>query len=279
MNSSNAAPVLRTFLDRNKPSLAFLDDVKDSGIELNQSDFNNACTFDELNFPALLTQTGYLTIKEVINNSQVDTVRSYSCSFPNQEIEQAYVDIFFRYITQSSYSGDDNWIRKATQNLLKAFFQKDIAQVVNVINVFLCAIPYDLWTNAKEATYRTYICWCLQLSVTNKVRSETLNNRGRSDLEFTFNDCTYIIELKRLPQQKDPKNAVKLADVAQQQVYDRGYGFNDQVDGDTKRYGLALVIAERSRQIEYWRYFDGTHVIAENAVAPISMENPPEQAK
>ena len=279
MNSSNAAPVLRTFLDRNKPSLAFLDDVKDSGIELNQSDFNNACTFDELNFPALLTQTGYLTIKEVINNSQVDTVRSYSCSFPNQEIEQAYVDIFFRYITQSSYSGDDNWIRKATQNLLKAFFQKDIAQVVNVINVFLCAIPYDLWTNAKEATYRTYISWCLQLSVTNKVRSETLNNRGRSDLEFTFNDCTYIIELKRLPQQKDPKNAVKLADVAQQQVYDRGYGFNDQVDGDTKRYGLALVIAERSRQIEYWRYFDGTHVIAENAVAPISMENPPEQAK
>ena len=279
MNSSNAAPVLRTFLDRNKPSLAFLDDVKDSGIEINQSDLNNAYTFDELKFPALLTQTGYLTIKEVIKNSQVDTVRSYSCSFPNQEIEQAYVDIFFRYITQSSYSGDDNWIRKATQNLLKAFYQKNIAQVVNVINVFLCAIPYDLWINAKEATYRTYISWCLQLSVANKVRSETLNNRGRSDLEFTFNDCTYIIELKRLPQQKDPKNAVKLADVAQQQVYDRGYGFNDQVDGDTKRYGLALVIAERSRQIEYWRYFDGTHVIAENAVAPISMENPPEQGK
>ena len=151
--------------------------------------------------------------------------------------------------------------------------------MVTEINVFLCAIPYDLWTNAKEATYRTYISWCLQLSVTNKVRSETLNNRGRSDLEFTLNDCTYIIELKRLPQQKDPKNAVKLADVAQQQVYDRGYGFNDQVDGDTKRYGLALVIAERSRQIEYWRYFAGPHVIAENAVHPISMDTPPQPAK
>ena len=279
MSSSNAAPVLRTFLDRKKPSLTFLDDVKDSGIEINQSDLNNAYTFDELKFPALLTQTGYLTIKEVIKNSQVDTVRSYSCSFPNQEIEQAYVDIFFRYITQSSYSGDGNWIREAANNLQQAFYQKDIAQVVTEINVFLCAIPYDLWINAKEATYRTYISWCLQLSVTNKVRSETLNNRGRSDLEFTLNDCTYIIELKRLPQQKDPKNAVKLADAAQQQVYDRGYGFNDQVEGDTKRYGLALVISERSRQIEYWRYFDGTHVIAENAVAPISMENPPEQAK
>ena len=108
MNSSNAAPVLRTFLDRNKPSLAFLDDVKDSGIELSQSDLNNAYTFDELKFPALLTQTGYLTIKEVTTNFQSDEDRLYLCSFPNKEIEQAYTSIFFRYITQSSYSGDDD---------------------------------------------------------------------------------------------------------------------------------------------------------------------------
>ena len=107
MNSSNAAPVLRTFLDRNKPSLAFLDDVKDSGIELSQSDLNNAYTFDELKFPALLTQTGYLTIKEVTTNFQSDEDRLYLCSFPNKEIEQAYTSIFFRYITQSSYSGSE----------------------------------------------------------------------------------------------------------------------------------------------------------------------------
>ena len=281
MNSSNTAPVLRTFLDRKKPSLTFLDDVKDSGIEISQNELNNAYTFDELNFNVVLTQTGYLTIKKVIKNSQIVTARTYSCSFPNQEIEQAYVDIFFRYITQSSHIVHDSWLSKATQNLLQAFYRRDIEQVVTALNCCLCSIPYDLWTNAKEATYRTYICWCLQLGVTNEVRSETVNNRGRSDLEFTLNDCTYIIELKRLPQQQqqDPKNAVKLADVAQQQVYDSGYGFNDQVGYDTKRYGLALVVSEHSRQIEYWRYFDGTHVIAENAVAPISMENPPKQSQ
>ena len=281
MSSSNAAPVLRTFLDRKKPSLTFLDDVKDSGIEISQNELNNAYTFDELNFNVVLTQTGYLTIKKVIKNSQIVTARTYSCSFPNQEIEQAYVDIFFRYITQSSHIVHDSWLSKATQNLLQAFYRRDIEQVVTALNCCLCSIPYDLWTNAKEATYRTYICWCLQLSVTNEVRFETVNNRGRSDLEFTLNDCTYIIELKRLPQQQqqDPKNAVKLADVAQQQVYDRGYGFNDQVGFNTKRYGLALIISEHSRQIEYWRYFDGTHVIAENAVAPISMENPPKQSQ
>ena len=279
MNSSCAAPVLRTFLDRKKPSLAFLDDVKDSGIELTQSALNNAYTFDELNFPALLAQTGYLTIKKVTKNFQSDDMRTYACSFPNQEIEQAYGNIFFRYVTQSSYSDYDSWLSQAAQNLQQAFYRQDIAQLVTALNVFLCSIPYDLWINAKEVAYRTFIAWSLVLSLTNEVRSETLNNRGRSDIEFTLNDCTYIIELKRLPlqQQQDPKNAVKLADAAQQQVYDRGYGFNDQIKGNTKRYGLALVISEHSRQIEYWRYFDGTHIIAENAVAPISMKNPPEQ--
>ena len=281
MDSSNTAPVLRTYLDRKKPSLDFLDEVKDSGIELSQSDLNNAYTFDELDFNVLLTQTGYLTIKQVINNSPISTLRTYSCYFPNQEIEKAYAHIFIRYITQSSHNNNDSWLRKTAQKLQQSFYQHDIAQVVTALNVFLCATPYDVWDNAKEVLYRTFISWCLLFSVTNAVRSETLNNRGRSDLEFTLNDCTYIIELKRLTQQqqKNPKNAVKLAATAQQQVYDRGYGFNDQVGYDNKRYGLALVVSEHSRQIEYWRYFDGTHVIAENAVAPISMENPPKLSK
>ena len=52
-----------------------------------------------------------------------------------------------------------------------------------------------------------------------------MNNRGRSDLEFTVNDCTYVIELKRLTtKQNTLQDKIKLADVAQQQVYDKGYG-------------------------------------------------------
>ena len=155
-----------------------------------------------------------------------------------------------------------------------------MAQVVSVLNVFLCAIPYDLRANAKEVAYRTFIGWCLQSSAKRKVRSEALNNSSSSsDLEFTLNDCSYVVELKLLTQQQqqDPQNAVKLAAAAQQQVYDRGYDFNAKSDGDTKHYGLALVVSEHSRQIEYWRYFDGSNVIAESAVAPVSVENSPEQ--
>ena len=283
MNSANSEPLLLKFLERNKTGLAFLDDVKDQGVWIFQYDLNNVFTFDnKLHFPVLMTQTGYFTIKQAINNSPSSS-RIYACSFPNQEIELAYGKIFVRYLTQSHrrHSEHNEWLRQAAENLRQALDEQDMAQVVSVLNVFLDAIPYDLRADAKEVAYRTFIGWCLQSSATRKVRSEALDNSSSSDLEFTLNDCIFIVELKLLTQQQqqDPQNAVKLAAAAQQQVYDSGYDFNAQSDGDTKRYGLALVVSEHSRQIEYWRYFDGTHVIAESAVAPVSVENSPEQSQ
>ena len=263
INSANSEPLLLKFLERNKTGLAFLDDVKDQGVAIFQCDLNNVFTFDnKLHFPVLMTQTGYFTIKQAINDSPSSFSRIYACSFPNQEIELAYGKIFVRYLTQSHrhHREHDEWLRQEAENLRQALGEQDMAQVVNVLNVF--------------------IGWCLQSSAKRKVRTETSNNRVSSDLEFTLNDCTFIVELKLLTQQQqqDPQNAVKLAAAAQQQVYDSGYDFNAKSDGDTKHYGLALVVSEHSRQIEYWRYFDGTHVIAESAVAPVSMENSPEQS-
>ena len=285
MNSANSEPLLLKFLERNKTGLAFLDDVKDQCVAIFQCDLNNIFTFDnKLHFPVLMTQTGYFTIKQAINDAPSSFSRIYACSFPNQEIELAYGKIFVRYLTQSHrhHREHDEWLRQEAENLRQALGEQDMAQVVNVLNVFLDAIPYDLRANAKEVAYRTFIGWCLQLSAQRKVRSEALNNSSSSsDLEFTLNDCTFIVELKLLTQQQqqDPQNAVKLAAAAQQQVYERGYDFNAQDGGDIKRYGLALVVSEHSRQIEYWRYFDGTHVIAESAVAPVSTENSPEQSQ
>lgn len=285
INSANAAPLLHTFLERNKTGLDFLDDVKGRGVEICQCDLNNVFTFDnKLNFPVLMTQTGYFTIKQVINDSSSSFFRTYACSFPNLEIELAYAHIFVRYLTQSHrrHIEHNDWLRQEEENLRQALDEQDMAQVVNVLNVFLDAIPYDLRANAKEVAYYTFICWCLQSSAKRKVRSEALNNSSSSsDLEFTLNDCSYVIELKLLTQQQqqDPQNAVKLAASAQQQIYDRGYDFNDQDGDNIKHYGLALVVSEHSRQIEYWRYFDGSNVIAESAVAPVSVENSPEQSQ
>ena len=161
-------------------------------------------------------------------------------------------------------------------------------QMVVALNLLLRSVPYDFWVNDIETTYRTFIAMCLICSLRDDVQQETFNNKGRSDLEVNVGNYHYVIELKRFVpsqaqvQRKDREAVSKdlrlLADKAQQQVYDRGYGFNAQVSLNLQRLGLALVISSESRQIEYWRYFDGNSVIAEGEVEPISMKNPPQLA-
>ena len=289
MDSSNTAQALRTFLDRVRFKSDFLDQVQDSGVELTQAEISSASRFDSINFNALLVQTGYLTIDRVKNQQSILKRRIYCCKFPNLEVEHLYVDIFLCYLTGEAVdSSKSPWFTQIAEQLKAALFQQNIEQAVVALNLFLRIIPYDLWGNATEAFYRTFIAWCLLFSLNDDMQQETFNNKGRSDLEFNVGNNHYVIELKRFVpsqaqvQRKDREQVSKdlrlLAEKAQQQVYDRGYGFNAQVSLNLQRLGLALVISSESRQIEYWRYFDGKSVIAEGEIEPISMKNPPKLA-
>ena len=95
--SSNTASVLRALLNRKRPNFALVEAAQGSGVVISQSELNNAYASDDLN--AILTQTGYLTIKQVEHDSRNSTVRRYSCSFPNQEIDLAFGMTFFFYVT------------------------------------------------------------------------------------------------------------------------------------------------------------------------------------
>ncbi len=290
MDSSNTSQALRTFLDREKLKSDFLDQVQGSGVELTQAEISSVSRFDSINFNALLVQTGYLTIDRVKNPElAVRKQRICCCKFPNLEVEHLYVDIFLCYLTGESVdSSKSPWFTQIAEQLKAALFQQNIEQAVVALNLFLRIIPYDLWGNATEAFYRTFIAWCLLFSLNDDMKQETFNNKGRSDLEFDVGKYHYVIELKRFVpsqaqvQRKDREQVSKdlrlLADKAQQQVYERGYGFNAQVSLNLQRLGLAIVISSESRQIEYWRYFDGKSVIAEGEVEPISMKNPPQLA-
>lgn len=95
--SSNTASVLRALLNRKRPNFALVEATQGSGVVISQSELNNAYASDDLN--AILTQTGYLSIKQVEHDSRNSTVRRYSCSFPNQEIDLAFGMTFFFYVT------------------------------------------------------------------------------------------------------------------------------------------------------------------------------------
>ena len=257
MESANAPKAIRSYLVSHNVDLSFLDKLKNTGIEITQSDFDQPSSFEQINFSALMVQTGYLSIKSVVTPNEHSTYsRGYRCDFPNDEVEAVYANVFLHYITKRWGKGNE-WFKESAQKLHDSMYRQDMPAVVHWINVFLTAIPYDGWSGAKEVIFRTFICWCLLFSYTpDQIREEIFNFKGRSDVEFEFNNKFYVIELKRLPP-KGSKNAVlKLADEAQEQIKDRKYGHNLATWQQARikdRYGLIFVIAADTRQVCYWR--------------------------
>ena len=288
MESSNSSPALRTFLEHAQLKSDFLDQVQGSGVELTQAEISNANGYSGLNYKALLVQTGYLSIDCIQNPAQVyKGWRMCCCKFPNLEVEQRCVKIFLLYLTGVSVeSWSSSWFRQTEERLKEAFLQQDMEQVVVALNTFLRAIREDLWSNATEFAYRTFIEWCLLSSLRYLVQQKDLNHKCSAALEFDVGSSHYVIVSKLVVpsngqeqgqgQVQDSEGLRLLADKAQQQVYEHGCGSNAQVGAEQQRLGLALVVSAESRQIEYWRYFDGNRVIDEGAVELSSMENPPQ---
>lgn len=268
MESSNAPASIRNYLDIHQVDLSFLDDIEDDGIEIIQNDIVQPASIDYLSshrfelkkFAALMVQTGYLSIREVVDPAVTNPyVRRLRCFFPNNEVESVYAYVFLRYITDK-WGMADSWFIETAQKLHEAMYAQDIAAVVHELNLFFTAIPYDIWAHAKETSFRTYTCWALIFSqVSDRVREETFNYKGRSDIELQFEDKFYVFELKRLPAHGSDKAALKLADAAHQQIKGHQYGHNSatlQQARINKRYGLVLVIAEDTRQVRYWRLIE-----------------------
>lgn len=288
--SSNSSPALHNFLNHANLKSDFLDQVQGSGVELSQAAISNACGYRGLDFEALLVQTGYLSIDRIKNPAEASMDdRICCCKFPNTEVELPCINIFLKYFTGVDVaSWKTPWFRQNKERLKEAFLQQDMEQVVVALNTFLRAIREDLWSNATEFAYRTFIEWCLLSSLRYLVQQKDLNHKGSAALEFDVGSSHYVIVSKLVVpsngqeqgqgQVQDSEGLRLLADETQKQVYERVYGSNAQNGAEQQCLGLALVVSAENRQIEYWRYFDTNGVIAEGSVEPISLENPSQPA-
>ena len=260
-DSGNAPRAIRSFLEAYQPDLSFLTKVKEQGLILTEGDLTHCDTFNSVKFEPLLVQSGYLTIKEVIDPDNYTNKRSFICGFPNLEVEADYAGDFLRYITTKN--NDEAWFTHTSTQLKTALLEQNMASATEALNEFLCALPYDVSAKAHEAEFRTFICWSLLFSQSyDRIREETFNTRGRSDLEVEIAGNLYVIELKLLPKNAGKQACLTLADQAQHQIQDRIYGHNLatwQVPHYQKCWGLVLVLSAQTRQIAYWRLMSCDH--------------------
>ncbi|MDR1857643.1 MAG: ATP-binding protein [Desulfovibrio sp.] len=143
--------------------------------------------------PALyLFQTGYLTIKEKINDT------TYLLDYPNEEVLAS----ISRLIADSFFSDLDK-AQKSFSNITAALEACDIVATTAEFNIVIDGCGYD--TNAElakvkglksEFLYRDLIAIFLYGTYKVDVCRESLGAKGRTDLLLKYAGRTFIFEIK-----------------------------------------------------------------------------------
>lgn len=268
MNSAGASHAVRRLLASRKidlPQIQGLCDGKD--VIITQDELSQPQYFSKVEILPLLTDTGYLSIKEVIPADQAPKKElSFRCGITNKEISKKFSKVVLDHINDKlnlqALTTEDSELREALRQALE---QGDITKTCAKLNELLCSIAYDAFKDFHEASYRSAFAKWLR-EIFPEVREETYNYQGRSDLEVqTKQGRVYVFELKVCDcpmvasdsPEEEPTIDLKKVDAevlipAKKQILSRSYGVNAHTQG-LPVTGVALAIGSTQRRIVAWR--------------------------
>jgi len=144
---------------------------------------------DRMNVPALLFQTGYLTIKRIEEMSL--TQRMYYFSYPNMEVKESFLKHLF-----SEFSGTvTDQVAGLILRLIETLNTGDLERFFEAVKSVYASIPYNIFVEEREGYYHTVIYLILKLIGIN-VKSEVQTNLGRIDAVVETEGRIYIMEFK-----------------------------------------------------------------------------------
>ncbi len=136
--------------------------------------------------PALLFQTGYLTIK-----GYNPVTRNYQLDYPNQEVVDSFLDNLLSAYREM-FPGNSS---ETTGNLLEALLANDIPQMIKALNSLIATIPYDHWRADHESIFHIIMHLAFK-KVGVDIESEVHSSTGRCDVLVKTATHIYAIELK-----------------------------------------------------------------------------------
>ena len=155
-------------------------------IEGEKSDLS-FCDISDTQSPALLFQTGYLTIEEKISEDR------FRFCIPNKEVDIALNSGMLSYI----YRGAKCRIRATLQDACDRL-SRDPSQVEIVLNETLCAafdaIPYDWKIEDEPEARRLFLFYCSLMGAT--ILGEVHSSKGREDAVLEFAKAVFVFEFK-----------------------------------------------------------------------------------
>lgn len=200
-------------------------------IKVSQSKLS-AFDFARLDPITVLFQTGYLTITDY---SETDFL--YTLDYPNLEVRSSLEQFLMREYLD--YALEDPLARIVS--IRDAFRQKDIPQIITILNATFAGIPYDLWQNQNEHFYHALIHLTFSLLGTY-VQSEIHTARGRCDALVHTDRYVYALEFK----------LDRSAEEALQQIKDKGY-LTPYLDSPMEKIAIGINFSSKNKTVTEWK--------------------------
>jgi hypothetical protein len=163
---------------------------------------------DKLKPLALLVQTGYLTIKDTV---QEDQIVFYRLGFPNREVEAA----FEAYLLDEYADVEKENVEYYAARIAKMLREGNIDGVMEEMRQFFVNIPYDIQI-ANEKYYQTIFYIIFRL-IGLFIEAEARTSTGRIDAVAQTDEYVYVFEFKLDGKPDEALNQIH------EKEYHRGY--------------------------------------------------------
>ena len=207
--------------------------------QLRLSDLNASRQYDDINIDVLLTQSGYLTIRSILNGGYA------VLGYPNQEVKLSMAQLYADELLKGKSLDDPQ--APLISDILRKGSTED---VIAVFNRAAQAIDYHRYPITDEASCRAYL-QVLLIGSALIPHVEVHNALGRSDMEVEVGNRHWVFEFKYA---KDEDKVPELLQEAVEQIQNRRYG---TAKAGEELIRVALVFSAQSRRITAWKQVDG----------------------
>ena len=181
---------------------------KNKSLKVTDDDFKNPTSLTTINQNVLMSQTGYLTLRSSLNDSNI-----IALGIPNGEIYKA----LNKLLAAKFFKGTIDVTNDANENILDVGSVEDI---ISLLNTMVNTVTYDAYPLNSESSVQNYVKAYL-LGAKQNVFSEIHQAKGRADLMIETNKRRIVIEFKYAKDETEAK--AKLLD-AVEQIKTRDYG-------------------------------------------------------
>ena len=181
---------------------------KNKSLKVTDDDFKNPTSLTTINQNVLMCQTGYLTLRSSLNDSNI-----IALGIPNGEIYKA----LNKLLAAKFFKGTIDVTNDANENILDVGSVEDI---ISLLNTMVNTVTYDAYPLNSESSVQNYVKAYL-LGAKQNVSSEVHQAKGRADLMIETNKRRIVIEFKYAQNETEAK--AKLSE-AIEQIKSRDYG-------------------------------------------------------